>query len=70
MMNMIGWLGGSLGTYSLGALVARKTLTMSVGFSSSAVIYLAAHYLLVVLLGRWSTDFVNNQPNLTAVAAS
>ncbi len=36
----------------------------------AGIIYLAVHYLLVLFLGRWSTDFVNNQPNLTAVAAS
>jgi len=33
-------------------------------------IYIAVHYLLILVLGRWSVDFVNNQPNLTAVAAT
>jgi len=33
-------------------------------------LYLVVHYLLVLVLGRWSVDFVNNQPNLTAVAAT
>lgn len=36
----------------------------------AGVIYLAVHYLLIMVLGRWSVDFVNNQPNLTAVAAT
>lgn len=36
----------------------------------AGVLFLAVHFLLVVFMGRWSVDFVNNQPNMTAVAAS
>jgi len=33
-------------------------------------IYIIVHYLLVFVFGRWSVDFVNNQPHLTAIASS
>ncbi len=36
----------------------------------AGLIYVAVHYLLNMVLGRWSVDFVNNQPDFTAVAAS
>jgi surface polysaccharide O-acyltransferase-like enzyme len=36
----------------------------------AGLIYVIIHYLLILIFGRWSVDFVNNQPNLTAVAAS
>jgi len=31
-------------------------------------IYLFLHYILNIFLGRWATDFVNNQPTMTIVA--
>jgi len=33
-------------------------------------VYVVIHFLLNIIFGRWSVDFVNNQPNLTAVAAT
>jgi surface polysaccharide O-acyltransferase-like enzyme len=36
----------------------------------AGIIYLAVHYLLVLIFGRWSVDFVYNRPNLTAVAST
>jgi surface polysaccharide O-acyltransferase-like enzyme len=33
-------------------------------------IYILLHYILNIFLGRWSLDFVNNKPDLTAVAGS
>ncbi|HOA15530.1 MAG TPA: hypothetical protein PKJ05_04285 [Bacillota bacterium] len=36
----------------------------------AGAIYLVFHYLLNIFLGRWSIDFVNNQPELTAVAGT
>jgi len=33
-------------------------------------IYILFHYILNIFLGRWSLDFVNNKPDLTAVAGS
>lgn len=33
-------------------------------------IYILFHYILNIFLGRWSLDFVNNKPDLTAVASS
>jgi MFS family permease len=48
IMNMVGWLGGALGAYSLGALVQRKVLTMSAAFSSTAIIYLLVATALIV----------------------
>ncbi len=36
----------------------------------AGVIYIIFHFLLNIFLGRWTIDFVNNQPDLTAVASS
>lgn len=36
----------------------------------AGLIYVAVHYLLVFVFGRWSVDFVNNRPDLSAVAAT
>lgn len=36
----------------------------------AAVLYLGLHVVLNIFLGRWANDFVNNQPNMTFVAAS
>jgi len=33
-------------------------------------VYLVLHYILNILLGRWNTDFVNNQPDMTAIAST
>ncbi len=33
-------------------------------------IYIIIHYILNVFLGRWNVDFINNQPDMTVVAAS
>jgi peptidoglycan/LPS O-acetylase OafA/YrhL len=33
-------------------------------------IYILFHYILNIFLGRWSLDFINNKPDLTAVASS
>jgi hypothetical protein len=41
-----------------------------VHLSYASLIYLGLHYILNFFLGRWSLDFVNNQPDLTFVAAS
>jgi uncharacterized membrane protein len=37
---------------------------------SAGLIYFILHYFLNIIFGRWSVDFVNNQPNMTVVAAS
>ncbi len=34
----------------------------------TGVIYLALHYLIIFILGRWSIDFEHNQPHLTLTA--
>ncbi len=36
----------------------------------AGVIYIFFHYILNIFLGRWNIDFVNNRPDLTAVAGS
>ena len=36
----------------------------------AGIIYILFHYILNIFLGRWSLDFVNNKPDLTAVASS
>ncbi|NCS32442.1 hypothetical protein GW793_03025 [bacterium] len=36
----------------------------------AGAIYLFFHYILNILLGRWNTDFVNNQPDMTAIAST
>ncbi|HBB91397.1 MAG TPA: hypothetical protein DC042_06685 [Bacteroidales bacterium] len=33
-------------------------------------LFIAIHFLLILVLGRWSVDFVNNQPDMTLVATS
>ena len=33
-----------------------------------SIIYLGFHYLLNIFLGRWSIDFINNQPDMTVIA--
>src|SRR3989339_1690794 len=33
-------------------------------------LFIAIHFLLILVLGRWSVDFVNNQPDVTLVATS
>jgi surface polysaccharide O-acyltransferase-like enzyme len=35
-----------------------------------SLILLVAHYILNIFLGRWSVDFVNNQPDMTFVAST
>lgn len=47
LMNMIGWIGGSLGVTLVGVAVDRGT-TMSVALASTAVIYLSMGTLLAV----------------------
>jgi MFS family permease len=47
LMNMVGWLGGSLGVYLMGRLV-QGGMSMSVGFSSTALLYVIAAVLLFV----------------------
>lgn len=48
LMNMVGWMGGALGAFSLGALVENKVVTMSQGFSYAASIYILVTALLLV----------------------
>ena len=36
--------------------------------SYASAIYLFLHYILNIFLGRWNTDFVNNQPEMSFVA--
>ncbi len=36
----------------------------------TAGLLIMAHYILNVLLGRWNVDFVNNQPDMTFIAAT
>jgi len=47
LMNMIAWIGGGLGSISIGIAVDHG-VTMSVAISSAAVIYLVVALLLVV----------------------
>lgn len=35
---------------------------------TASIIYIFIHYILIIFLGRWSIDFVNNRPDMTAVA--
>jgi len=36
----------------------------------AGIVYIFFHYILNIFLGRWNNDFVNNKPDLTAVASS
>jgi len=47
LMNMIGWLGGGLGAFAIGA-AAHRGVTMSVAISATAVIYLVVFGLLLL----------------------
>lgn len=47
LMNMIGWLGGGLGAFAIGAVV-HHGMTMSAAISATATIYLAVAALLLL----------------------
>ncbi|MEI7512039.1 MAG: hypothetical protein WCK01_01105 [Candidatus Uhrbacteria bacterium] len=36
----------------------------------AGAIYLFLHYVLNIFLGRWNNDFINNRPDMTAVAST
>lgn len=36
----------------------------------AGIVYIFFHYILNIFLGRWNIDFVNNKPDLTAIASS
>jgi MFS family permease len=48
LMNMIGWLGGALGAYTIGAAVQARRITMSGGIASTSAVYLAVCATLLV----------------------
>ncbi len=47
LMNMIGWFGGGLGSYTLGWAVNHEKLTMGQGIAATSVIYLAVGAVLL-----------------------
>src|SRR5262249_49812986 len=56
LMNMIGWLGGALGAYGIGAAVNRG-VSMSAAIASTAVLYvIVAGLLLIAALVCAPTD--------------
>jgi uncharacterized membrane protein len=78
LMSFMALWGGIFFIYSLVVntiiLMGRSQVTVS--FKTffypviAGIIYLLFHYILNIFLGRWSLDFVNNKPDLTAVASS
>lgn len=48
MMNMIGWLGGGLGSLSIGLAVDRGGVSMSMAIASTGAIYLVVAVLLLL----------------------
>ena len=55
VMNMVGWLGGALGAYGIGAAV-QKGATMSAAIASVAVLYLGVAALLFAAAARAPAD--------------
>lgn len=39
-------------------------------FIAGGIYIIIIHYMLNIFLGRWNVDFINNQPDMTAVAGS
>jgi surface polysaccharide O-acyltransferase-like enzyme len=78
LMSFMALWGGIFFIYSLVAntimLVGRCQTTVSFKVFLYPIIagfiYILFHYILNIFLGRWSLDFVNNKPDLTAVAGS
>jgi surface polysaccharide O-acyltransferase-like enzyme len=78
LMSFMALWGGIFFIYSLVAntimLMGRSQTMVSFKIFLYPVIagsiYVLFHYILNIFLGRWSLDFVNNKPDLTAVASS
>ena len=78
LMSFMALWGGIFIIYSMVAntiliLRRKETLPKTKIFSYSliaGVCYIFLHYILNIFLGRWNNDFVNNQPDMTAVASS
>lgn len=78
LMSFMALWGGIFIIYSMVVntimLLGRSQKTISFKFFLysiiAGIIYLLFHYILNIFLGRWSLDFVNNKPELTAVASS
>jgi MFS family permease len=49
VMNMVGWFGGGLGSYSLGWAVTERGMTMGAVIASTALIYLIVGCVLVLV---------------------
>ncbi|HLY65464.1 MAG TPA: MFS transporter, partial [Chloroflexota bacterium] len=54
-MNMVGWLGGALGAYGIGAAVSQG-VSMSAAIASTAVLYAFVAALLLVAASRAATE--------------
>jgi MFS family permease len=48
LMNMVGWLGGGLGSYAIGVAVTRWRFTLSEAIASTALIYVGVAALLLL----------------------
>ncbi len=70
--------GGLIILYSgfSNTLVLARRIEETPGFKPfgmmmvAGFLFIATHFLLILVLGRWSVDFVNNQPDMTSVASS
>lgn len=78
LMSFMALWGGVFIVYSMVVntymLVKRKNQNQSAKIFShltiASLLLLLAHYILTIFLGRWSLDFVNNQPDMTFVAST
>ena len=78
LMSFMALWGGIFIIYSMVAntimLIGRnqKMVNFKIFFYSiiAGIIYIFFHYILNIFLGRWNNDFVNNKPDMTAIASS
>jgi len=78
LMSFMALWGGIFIIYSMVAntimLIGRsqKVVNFKIFFYSiiAGIVYIFFHYILNIFLGRWNNDFVNNKPDMTAIASS
>lgn len=78
LMSFMALWGGIFIIYSMVAntimLIGRsqKMVNFKIFFYSiiAGIVYIFFHYILNIFLGRWNNDFINNKPDMTAIASS
>lgn len=78
LMSFMALWGGIFIIYSMVAntimltIRSQKVANFKIFFYSiiAGIIYIFFHYVINIFLGRWNNDFVNNKPDMTAIASS